>query len=129
MSRDSRSHDPQDARDTAPRTIQRRQQPEVSNISLDRGRGDVSCDDRVESVALERSTLKPEREDAPRAYYVRDREYLLCDSELHTLAEAGRFRVVAPRDLAQYGYAGDAGRMERDIRQLKEQGLLAEKTL
>jgi hypothetical protein len=31
--------------------------------------------------------------------------------------------------LAKYGYAGDSARMERDIRRLKEQSLLTEKTL
>src|SRR5690348_6530438 len=129
MSRDFRSHDPQDARDVAPRTTQRRQQPEISNTSLGREPGEVSRDNRVESVARERSILKPEREDSPRAYYLCDREYLLRESEMHTLSEAGRFRVIAPRDLAHYGYAGDGARMERDIRRLKEQGLLAEKTL
>src|SRR5690242_13953946 len=100
MSRDFRSHDRQDAREAAPRTTQRRHQPEVSNGSLGRGPGDVSRDDRVESGARERRVLKPEREDSPRAYYLRDRTYLLLrESELHTLTETGRFRVVAPHDL------------------------------
>lgn len=73
--------------------------------------------------------MKPERVDSPRAYYLRDRQYLLRESEVHALAEISRFRVVAPHDLAKYGYAGDRARMERDIRRLKEQSLLSEKTL
>lgn len=130
MSRDLYSHDPQDTRDVAPRTPERRRESEVSNTTLGRGPGDTSRNDREEPQARERSVLKPEREDSPRAYYMRDREYvLLRESEIHTLTEAGRFRVIPPRDLAHYGYAGDSARMERDIRRLREQSLLTEKTL
>ena len=107
----------------------RHREPEPSETRTGRGSGDAPHPDRQEPEARERSVLKPEREDSPRAYYVRDREYLLRESEIHTLSELGRFRVVAPRDLAKYGYAGDSARMERDIRRLKEQSLLTEKTL
>ena len=129
MSRDFYSYDPQDPRDAAPRAPHRHREPEPSETRTGRGSGDASHPDRQEPEARERSVLKPEREDSPRAYYVRDREYLLRESEVHTLSELGRFRVVAPSDLAKYGYAGDSARMERDIRRLKEQSLLTEKTL
>ncbi len=123
MSRDFYSYDPQDTRDAAPRA------PELPETWTDRGSGDAPHTDRKAPEARERSVLKPEREDSPRAYYVRDRAYLLRDSEALTLTELGRFRVVAPSDLAKYGYSGDSARMERDIRRLKEQSLLTEKTL
>ena len=129
MSRDFYSYDPQDPRDAAPRAPHRHRAPEPSETRTGRGSGDAPHPDRQEPEARERSVLKPEREDSPRAYYVRDREYLLRESEVHTLSELGRFRVVAPSDLAKYGYAGDSARMERDIRRLKEQSLLTEKTL
>lgn len=129
MSRDFYSYDPQDPRDAAPRAPRRHRAPEPSETQTGRGSGDAPHPDRQEPDARERTVLKPEREDSPRAYYVRDREYLLRESEVHTLGELGRFRVVAPTDLAKYGYAGDSARMERDIRRLKEQSLLTEKTL
>ena len=68
-------------------------------------------------------------QDSPRAYYVRDRAYLLRDSEMHSLREIGRFRVIAATDLAKYAYGGDSARMEKDIRRLTQQSLLTEKTL
>jgi hypothetical protein len=37
--------------------------------------------------------------------------------------------VIRPADLARYDYAGDSKRMERDIRRLKGQSLLTEKSL
>jgi hypothetical protein len=74
-------------------------------------------------------SLKPEREDSPRAHVLRDRTYLLRESELHTMSELGTFRVVAAADLARFAYASDNARMERDIRRLKNQGLVLERTL
>ena len=130
MSRDFYSYDPQDTRDAAPRAPRSRTatlKPRKRGQAEDREIHPAT--DREAPEPRERSVLKPEREDSPRAYYVRDRAYLLRESEIHTLSEVGRFRVVAPRDLAKYGYAGDSARMERDIRRLKEQSLLTEKTL
>lgn len=129
MSRDFYSYDPQDPPDAAPRAPHRHREPEPSETRTGRGSGDTSHPDRQEPEARERSILKPERDDSPRAYYVRDREYLLRESEVHTLGELGRFRVLAPSDLTKHGYAGDSARMERDIRRLKQQSLLSERTL
>ena len=129
MSRDSYSYEPQDTRDAVPGTSHRRREPESPKTRTGRGSGDAPDDDRQEPEARERSVLKPKREDSPRAYYVRDRAYLLRESEVHTLGEIGRFRVIRPADLARYDYAGDSKRMEQDIRRLKEQSLLTEKTL
>lgn len=74
-------------------------------------------------------SLKPEREDSPRAHLLPDRTYLLRDSELHTMSELGTFRVVAAADLARFAYASDNARMERDVRRLKDQGLVLQRTL
>jgi hypothetical protein len=73
--------------------------------------------------------LTPEREDSPRAHLLGDRTFLLRESEVHTMAELGTFRVVAAADLARFAYASDTPRMERDVRRLKGQGLLSEQTL
>ncbi|HET8925232.1 MAG TPA: hypothetical protein VFN26_19780 [Candidatus Acidoferrum sp.] len=76
-----------------------------------------------------RPPLQPERLDSQRSYYDRDRTYLLRESELRSLAEIGTFRVVTPGDLAKYAYGGDAARMERDVRRLKQASLLTDKTI
>ena len=46
----------------------------------------------------------PEMDESVRAYYLRDRTYLLRESEFATLVEIGKFRVVDLADLAQFAY-------------------------
>jgi len=62
-----------------------------------------------------------------RGYRVRDRAYLLRNSEVYSLTKVGKFRVIAPRDLAKYTYGGDRQRMETDVRRLVREGLLVTK--
>lgn len=77
----------------------------------------------------ERASLKAECEDSLRAHVFADRTYLLRESELHTMSELGTFRVISAADLARFAYASDNTRMERDVRRLKEQGLVSERRL
>jgi hypothetical protein len=72
---------------------------------------------------------RDERGDSPRAYYVRDRAYLLRESEMHALTEIGKFRVIAVSDLAKYAYGGNPKEMNKDIRRLAQQSLLTDKTM
>jgi DNA-binding PadR family transcriptional regulator len=51
----------------------------------------------------------------------------LRESEVQTLADLGKFRVIAADDLARFGYNGDKGRMERETTNLARQGLVEEK--
>ncbi|MFZ3217670.1 MAG: hypothetical protein WA192_16550 [Candidatus Acidiferrales bacterium] len=129
MSRDSYSIDPQDERGEGIRRshgpfdfqsqVGARSMEQVENPSDEvRAAGRSTRNQRV-----------PEALDSPRAHYTRDRTYFLRDSELHTLAEVGTFRVIAALDLARVSYGGDAERMEREIRRLKQQSLLAERRL
>jgi hypothetical protein len=67
---------------------------------------------------------KPEIDDSARTYYLRDRAYVLRESEFKSLVEIGRFRVINAKDLAEFGYAGDGERFNRDVRHLREQGLV-----
>ena len=78
-----------------------------------------------ETVALGDRDARPEIDDSVRAYYLRDRTYLLRESEFTTLVEIGKFRVINSKDLAQFGYAGDAQRLNRDVPHLVRQGLVA----
>lgn len=57
------------------------------------------------------------------AYVDRNRTYSLRDSEIHTLGEVGKFRVVAENDLAEFAYNRDRSRMEKDVENLLHQGL------
>jgi len=67
----------------------------------------------------------PPRSDRQRTTYSdRDRTYSLRPSEIRTLTEVGRFRVVAVENLADFSYAGDRPGMDSDLRNLARQGLL-----
>jgi hypothetical protein len=57
-------------------------------------------------------------------YSDRGRTYALRPSEIHTLTEVGKFRVVGVEDLATLAYNGDRERMESDLRNLARQGLI-----
>lgn len=60
-------------------------------------------------------------------YVDRGRTYSLRPSEIHTLTEVGKFRVIGVDDLAKFMYTGDRSRMESDLRSLKDQGLIEQR--
>ena len=117
MSRDGQSHGPEiDDRTEPPRAEAR-----------DHTTHDFPSDPQPGRSRDERA--RPDRDDSVRAYYLRDRFFLLRESELTTLIEIGKFRVIPPDDLAQFGYAGDTMRTNRDIRHLVQQELVAMKSV
>lgn len=50
--------------------------------------------------------------------------YFLRQSEIYTMAEAGKFRALSIEDLQQYIYSGDRQMMLRDLSNLTRQGLI-----
>jgi hypothetical protein len=132
VSRDAFSYDPQDAgdvREEAPHRPARQHRPALSDTREGKnpapdspGRGDTT-------EAREQHPIRDERSDSRRVYYVRDRTYLLRNSEMHSLTEIGKFRVIAVSDLAKYAYDGNRARMEKDIRALARQSLVKDNTL
>ena len=59
----------------------------------------------------------------------RNREYSLRGSEVQTLTDLGKFRMVPADDLARFGYRGDRARMEGDLGSLSRQGLIEERSI
>jgi len=53
-----------------------------------------------------------------------DRTYRLRETEIRALQEIGTFRAVKEEDLLKYRYAGEATRMDQDLRSLARQGLV-----
>src|SRR6266853_2852822 len=80
----------------------------------DRERPPLAREERVQATLSQRTRTK---------YADRDKDYSLRDSEIHTLSEVGKFRVVAGNDLAEFAYNGDRSRMENDVESLARQGL------
>jgi hypothetical protein len=100
-------------------------------LELQRLREKETISDRRDSQAEIIRTASPNHRELPlrsgreRAQYSdRDRTYSLRLSEIHTLIDVGRFRVVAVEDLANLGYSGDRPGMDSDVRNLVQQGLL-----
>jgi len=63
-------------------------------------------------------------EDSRGPVYDRDRGYRLRQSEIRTLVDLGKFRVVAVADLADLAYGGQRDQMQNDLRNLLRQGLV-----
>ena len=132
MSRDAFSHDPQgtlDSRDTFTRRAVRQRRSPLPETPDSRNPKPGALD-RSDSAELRpQHSSREERSDSPRAYYVRDRAYLLRNSEMHSIKEIGKFRVIAVSDLAKYAYGGNRERMDKDIRRLARHSLVTDKTV
>lgn len=88
------------------------------------------------SVSLERSPERP-LPDSPQeipfpdgraVLYDSDRGYRLSESEIRTIIELGKFRVVATHDLAEHAYARQGQTVDRDLANLVRQGLVRKGT-
>jgi hypothetical protein len=55
--------------------------------------------------------------------YDRDRAYRLNKSEIRTIIELGKFRVIAVHDISHHAYDGNRDLTERDVLNLVRQGL------
>ena len=129
MSRDAFSYDPQDTREARPRrSTQQGPAPRAENRDSGDDAPEIAGRSRA-TEGREQPSGSDDRGDSSRAYYVRDRAYLLRNSEIHSLTEIGRFRVIAARDLAKHEYQGNNERMEKDIRHLRKHGLVTNRTV
>jgi hypothetical protein len=132
MSRDAFSYDPQDAgetRDTSTRRSVFQQRATSPDTRDSRNTAQEAAHRGDGTEAREQHWTRHERNDSPRAYYVRDRSYLLRDSEMNALKQIGKFRLIPVSDLAKFAYGGNRKRMEQDICALARQSLLRDKTL
>jgi hypothetical protein len=86
----------------------------------------------------ERSNSEPSRHDMirerhsnrfRRTYHDRTRTYDLRESEIFTLGELGKFRVISADDLSRFAYDGNKERLEQDIQHLKKQALVSQREI
>ena len=82
----------------------------------------------VEVWRLDRDAIPVDRElpdrDTRDSVSLRGSEFRLRETEVDTLQDIGRFRVVDEVDLQRFGYADNSTRMREDIRSLRDQGLV-----
>jgi hypothetical protein len=98
------------------------------------GQGEIERSSRgrssIERPNREPRRFRPNNSDRFRASFRnRDREYSLRESEIQTLIDIGRFRVVPTNDLASFGYQGDRSRMENDLQNLRRQHLVEQRDI
>jgi hypothetical protein len=104
-----------------------RQSEQADRAQMDRGSRASSHGDRQS-----RDQRDSNRDNSDRfrtTYRQRNREYSLRESEVRTLVELGKFRVVPTDDLARLGYRGDRSRMENDVQHLRHQGLVEQRSI
>jgi hypothetical protein len=77
-----------------------------------------------QSPTVETPRLDIRFEDSRGLVYDRDRGYRLRESEIRTLVDLGKFRVVGAEDLATHAYGGHREEMQDDLRNLLRQGLV-----
>jgi hypothetical protein len=128
----SRSHGPDeflDPRDASAEAIQEPRQSDPAEPSREQGQGSNAQDDaRLTPSQAPEPTQAPSAE--PReTYKVRAKTYRLRSSEIHTLAELGKFRAVATKDLQEFAYQGDKNGARADVQNLIRQGLVADKPI
>src|SRR6204780_5100164 len=103
---------------------------ETEPVPLEMSRGQV-CSPEPERNT-ERSLEQPARPIHSRrgrtTLYDRDRGYRLRESEIQTIAELGKFRVIAMEDLAQHAYHGRRHQFDQDRQRLIRQGLVRQRT-
>jgi hypothetical protein len=93
----------------------------------DRDAGERTPPSRVPERSLERTVedRRPELQfrDGRAVLYDRDRGYRLSESEVRTVVELGKFRVIGVHDLSQHAYDGKRELADRDVQDLLRQGL------
>lgn len=119
--------DPQEQREpVTPSDARRERKPEDNSPSA--GRGGSNAGEQTDS--RDRSDGERNKESRPRQQHRdQDRTYNLRESEIRTLTEIGTFRSLRTKDLVEVQYGGDDRQADQDLRNLKAQGLVQQKTL
>ena len=119
--------DPQELREpTVSGDGRRERKPEDNSPSV--GRGGSNAGEQTDS--RDRTDGGRNKEPRPRQQHRdRARTYNLRESEIHTLTEIGSFRAVRTTDLVEFQYRGDERQADQELRNLKAQGLVQQKTL
>lgn len=64
-----------------------------------------------------------------KSYQIDSRNYALRESEIFTLKELGKFRVISLEDLSRCGYDEHRARLEQDLQHLKNQRLISDRQI
>jgi len=90
---------------------------------------DQMQEERREGAGLETSPVATRSPELRKVHEIRGRSYRLRTSEIATMVELGKFRVISPEDLTEFAYGSDKVRMRPDIENLVRQGLVQMKSI
>ena len=94
------------------------------------GRGTTGSSDEATKVVPQPVAMVPARSPERRTQHnAPDRCYSLRSSEIRAMSDIGKFRTVDIKDLSKFPYQSDEARMNQDIRSLRSQSLIQEKTI
>jgi hypothetical protein len=94
------------------------------------GRGTTGSSDQSSEIGSWPEPMAPTRPTERRTHRnAHDRYYALRGSEIRAMSDIGKFRTVDIKDLARFAYQNDVTRMALDIRSLRLQGLILERTI
>jgi hypothetical protein len=112
--------------------------PRVTSEGRKQNANAPSNTDEVREQASNNASQSPSREPehqrtrAPETrtvHELRGRTYRLRSSEIATMVELGKFRVVAKEDLSEFAYGNSDDRMRPDVENLVRQGLVEMKSI
>jgi hypothetical protein len=104
-----------------------RQSGHEDRLRLDRGSRESLS---IERQSRDRANIHEDNSDRfHTTYRHRNRQYSLRESEVKTLIEVGKFRVIPADDLGRLGYRGDRSRMESNVQNLRRQGLIEQHSI
>jgi hypothetical protein len=86
-------------------------------------------EDREQEAASPSDPAAARSPELRQVYEIRGRAYPLRTSEIKTMLELGKFRVIAQEDLAKFAYTDDKNRMRPDVENLIRQGLVQGKSV
>jgi hypothetical protein len=123
----SRGYQPEDHLD--PRVPSEGREPSAGDPSTPDDHRDQAASGASPSPGREPERVAGRSAEARTVYELRGRTYRLRNSEIATMVELGKFRVVAKEDLAEFAYGGNVDRMRPDVENLIRQGLVEMKSI
>ena len=124
MSRDFTPSDLEDAREPVSGTRGQSPAKETRHQEQDRNPDRPMHVDRDSQRQRDPLPTDARSPGSSRVLYERDRAHKLRSSQMHTLSNLAKFRVIATDDLAKYSYPDDREGMQQDVRNLIRQGLV-----
>jgi hypothetical protein len=103
---------------------------ESESVPLQVNRKQVCSPEQQRNIerSLEQSSRPLPSAPSRTTLYDRDRGYRLRESEIQTIAELGKFRVIALEDLAQHAYHGRRHQFDQDRQSLIRKALVRQRT-